>query len=328
MLGVVNLALVLAVVPFPWIDVFTSNTTAVVKLLEGENPYASKYIDLYAGQQGYAPSFGYLPGYFLAGVPALVFGDVRLASLVAVLAISLWIMQSPGKTPEIFLKKAAFIGCVFFGGSAFYILEQAWIDPILAACFFLAGLSLRGNYLKTAGFFLGWAISIKQYGFIGAGIFAYFILSAKGKRSAGLVLISAIVTSLVMISPFFIWSPADFINSTVSGIKNLPTRIDSLSIRSFFFARSGVDHAWLSWLVAPGILLLFGWKSRLKIPTLASAFFFSGFTYLTVFLFSPHAFANYYYFVFLLFLCGLAISEVEIHGPKSVSSKATGPADK
>lgn len=325
-LGLGSLSLVLLVVPFPWIDVFTGNTTAVIKLLEGSNPYGAKYLDLYGGRQPYAPSFGYLPGYFLFGIPALLLGDVRVASIVSLGVLLFWVCRNASTKEKFNPKHSVLLACIIFGGSSFYIIEQAWIDPILAICLFISGVFIRGNRSVYAGFFLGLALSIKQYGFIGVGPLLAYTFFRKGKKEALATLVPCLFTVVLIIGSFWVWGPEEFLRSTFSGIKNLPVRLDSLSIRSFIMGKAGYNLEWISWLGPAAVTLGLLWKRKWKINTLSDAFLFSASIYLAVFFFSSHAFANYYYFVYLLFLFGLILSgydaEIEKAG-KTESGEAT-----
>jgi len=302
LLGLFLFVLTLRVSPLPIIDVFTTNTTATVKLLEGNNPYSIKYIDIYQGNAGYLPSFGYLPGYFLAGIPALVLGDVRLASIVSLLLVG-HLISSEFKTSKNYgLVTTSVFGCILFGASSFYIIEQAWIDPIIALTILLGALFLQKSRFILAGIFCGLAITIKQYAFISVILLILFCLKKYGIKKASIFIKASVIVAASILLPFIVWDPHGFYNSAVAGIHNLPPRLDSLSFRSFLLLKTSFDLSSISLFLPLGFCFLYARRIWGELVDLSGVFMVMGFIYFIIFVFSSHAFANYYYLVFLFFL--------------------------
>jgi hypothetical protein len=311
LLGLFLFVLTLRVSPLPIIDVFTTNTTATLKLLEGNNPYSIKYVDIYQGNAGYLPSFGYLPGYFLAGIPALVLGDVRWASIVSLLLVGL-LISSEFKTSKIYgLFTASVFGCILLGGSSFYIIEQAWIDPIIALVILLGALYLQKSRFLLAGICCGVAMSIKQYAFISVIFLILFCFRKYGIRKASILAKASAVVAVSILFPFIVWDSQGFYDSAVTGIRNLPPRLDSLSFRSFLLLKTGLDLSSISLFLPLGFFFLYARRIWGELTDLSGVFMVMAFVYFIIFVFSSHAFANYYYLVFLLFLFSFFFSLME-----------------
>jgi hypothetical protein len=302
LLGLFLFVLVLRVSPLPIIDVFTTNTTATLKLLEGNNPYSIKYVDIYQGSAGYSPSFGYLPGYFLAGIPALVFGDVRLASIVSLLLVGFLISSEFQTSKNYGLFTASVFACILLGGSSFYIVEQAWIDPIIALALLLVALFLKKKRFILAGICCGVAIAIKQYAFISAIFLILFCFRKYGIKKASVFIKTCVIVAASILVPFIAWDIPGFYNSAVSGIHNLPPRLDSLSFRSFLLLKTGSDLPSISFFIPLGFCFFYARRIWGELVDLSGVFMVNGFIYFIIFVFSSHAFANYYYLVYLFFL--------------------------
>lgn len=301
LLGLFLFVLTLRVSPLPIIDVFTTNTTATLKLLEGMNPYAVNYVDIYNGSAGYLPSFGYLPGYFLAGVPALVLGDVRLASVVSLLLAGYLVISKYKNCKNYRLISASAFACILLGGSSFFIIEQAWIDPIIALTILCGAVFLEKKQFILAGVFCGVAIAIKQYSFIAVILLMLFSLKKYGiKKTSALIKTSFAVSSLIIV-PFILWDSGRFYESAIAGIQKLPPRVDSLSLRSFIILRTGFDLPSVSFFLPLGFCLLYARRFWRELENLSGAFMSMGFIYFIIFFFSSHAFANYYHLVYLFF---------------------------
>jgi hypothetical protein len=310
LMGLFLFVLTLRVSPLPIIDVFTTNTTATLKLLEGNNPYSIKYVDIYQGSAGYLPSFGYLPGYFLAGIPALVLGDVRLASIFSLLLVGL-LISSELKTRKICgLFTASVFGCILMGGSSFYIVEQAWIDPIIALVILMGALFLQKSRFILAGICCGVVITIKQYAFISVIFLLLFCFRKYGIKKASILIKASVIVTASILLPFILWDPRGFYNSAVAGIHNLPPRLDSLSFRSFLLLTTSSDLSSISFFLPLGFCFLYVRRIWRELADLSGVFMVMGFIYFVIFVFSSHAFANYYYLVFLFFLFSFFFSVI------------------
>lgn len=307
-LGIPLFFLILRTSPFPIIDVFTTNTTATLNLLKGLNPYSEKYIDIYQGSAGYAPSFGYFPGYLLFSIIALILGDIRIASIASLVGIGFLMFKKCDAGEHGKSIKLVVIAAILFGGSSFFIIEQAWIDPILAFAIFLAGSFLEQKKIFSAALACGIAITIKQYAFVAVVFFILFSLKNNGIDKTIKLVLALIGVSILILLPFLIWDFKSFYASTISGIANLPPRIDSLSIRSYILSRTNNDFSTISYICPLVILVLASkkiWRESDKMETL---YLFTGFAYFLIFFFSSHSFANYYYLIYLFLLNSLFCS--------------------
>lgn len=311
LLGFFLFVLTLRVSPLPFIDVFTTNTSATLKLLEGKNPYTINYIDIYNGSAGYLPSFGYLPGYFLAGVPALILGDVRLASIFSLLLSCCLVTCRFKKSNNYHLISSSAFACVLLGGSSLFIIEQAWIDPIIALAILCGALFLEEERFILAGIFCGFAITIKQYSFVAVILLVLFSYKKYGIKKTSSLIGTCFVVSSVILIPFILWDSVRFYESAVSGIQKLPPRVDSLSLRSFIILKTGFDLPLISFFFPLGFCLLYARTFWRELKDLSGVFMLMGFVYFIIFVFSSHAFANYYHLVFLFFFFSFFFSLTE-----------------
>jgi hypothetical protein len=217
--------------PRPWVDVWTFQQGAADALLHGVNPYRATYPNIYGGQAAvfYAPeliqggrvaAFPYTPLTILADLPGFaLFGDVRY-SLLALLIASAWLIAraAPGVTGEL----AALL--TILQPRSFFVLEQAWSEPLVLFCFALTVFLLaRGRYAAVCGFALGLLAASKQYS---PFLLAPLAVLMPGKR--GLLVAAAVL--IAVLAPFAIGDPSAFWRGLAVFQTVQPFRADSLSL--------------------------------------------------------------------------------------------------
>lgn len=299
--------IVLRMVPFPLIDVFTAVSEASVALLEGRNPYQIPYTDIYQGQ-GITPSgFGYLPGLFpwsIAGI--LLTGDVRGGVFLSLVGMALILVLGFGNKGG---EGRFFLACLLFLGAAgLFVAEQAWIDPILGFLIFFSIWLLIKQRLGWAAFLSGLLCATKQYGVIAFCFLWVMAWNREGFRPAIRFFIISIFTGVLIQAPFALWNFSAYWNTAFMGIGNLPFRPDAYTFVSLLSA-AGFPVTGIPFL---GVLVFFSllWKcraSRINDPSAILAAI--AISYLAIFLTNRHAFCNYYQLVFLLLIGSLYLKE-------------------
>lgn len=301
--------LVLQASPNPFIDVFVIDSLAVDHLLAGINPYVNNYPDIYQGAYGYAPSFTYWPAYLLTSVFGRLAGDVRLTNLAALIICGWGIYflsrRNGGSRSEAYLLGLAL--AAFPVG--LFILEQAWVDPILCACAVLLAVAMQEKRWMLAAIIAGATVATKQYGMLITFPALVYLLRIRGWKEGFILACIAGVVSLLFLVPFLIWDAATFYKATVSILIEIPNRPDSLSLPALlhFFTK-----AW-----PPGILLLLIYICLLlgggayllvvKEPQIIHWAFAVTFVHAGIFLAGKQAFCNYYYLLAILILLMLSL---------------------
>lgn len=291
--------------PDPTIDVYDILKLAPQKLIHGENPYQANYTQMFVDVS--TDRFAYPPGAFLVTFPAsVIFGDPRLTNVIAEILSALILFSILKKKFGRNSIIAEALPLIFlFSPRAFLVCEQAWQEPtiifLLLLSFFLSEYKQRQN---LALMIFGFLITIKQT-LIFLPILLWRGLKLDLKK---LGLIAA--TTLAIVLPFFLWSPADFWYDTVTGYFGAFSALEdlmqkSLSLGGFLFNELGFEYpAFLSILVAVPVFGLIlkeqekGWSQFFLATTLF---------YFATFLFSTQAFLNFYYFIGQLILVNIAL---------------------
>jgi len=236
----VVLAFLTAVVfisPDPSIDVFRSNTLGVDFFLKGLNPYSQSYPDLYQGEFDYVPGFLYWPmALYLQTLSRILFGDIRIILILSWFVAPFLFPRRHAQFHQLRLMWWT-IPLLAFG------LEEAWLDPILAASATLLLWSAKRKSdriaLIAAVFAIVTAASVKQYGFIIGFFFLLQVLARKEwKEFWKISILSAIGFGMVML-PFVIWNFHDFYQMTVGSHTTALVRKDSLNFTAFWLTVTG-----------------------------------------------------------------------------------------
>jgi hypothetical protein len=191
--------------PEPAIDVWHLSQDASAALLDGRNPYATDYA--YAGNQ--IDFFPYPPVTLLLQLPAYgLLGDVRYAHVLALVVAAFCVrrMAQLGGLPPFAADAAGAL--LLVQGRTFYILEQAWTEPLVAALLALGALAwARGR--KAGPILLALGFAAKQY----LWLFLPLLWRLRGIRRADFIRAAAAVA--IVFLPFFALGPAEMWNDVV-----------------------------------------------------------------------------------------------------------------
>lgn len=308
--------------PAPFIDVFVFQRDGVGALLQGNNPYALRYPDIYGNSPFYGEGlsvngvlqFGYpyFPLSLLLALPGQVlFGDYRYSQLAAMALSAAFIAWArPGRVG---LAAAALL---LFTPRVFFVLEQGWTDPfvllLLSAVVFVA---IR--WKPALPWLFGLLLAVKQYTLFMVPAALQLIPRPLGAR----FVLKAVGIGAAVTLPFFLWGPKDFWHDVVALQVLQPFRTDALSYLSW--SHDGKGGHWPTALafVAASLGVLLGlWRQ----PRTAMGFAATcSLAYLGFFAFNKQAFCNYYYFTL-----GALLVVVGSAAPSETPGASAAPAPK
>ncbi|OGE08898.1 hypothetical protein A3A60_00915 [Candidatus Curtissbacteria bacterium RIFCSPLOWO2_01_FULL_42_26] len=276
--------------PSPSIDVFGIQKIAPRAIIEGNNPYSLIYH--FPWQNEPLDVYSYGPFNIFLNFPAvLLLKDPRYIQIISELGIALLIyfILKKRSLSNKFAEKLPLI--FLFNPRALFILEQAWVDPILVFFVFLfAGTLFIWKREFIAFFILGLALATKQYAVF---LFPFLLMGGFLKIRNFLITVGVvIVTSL----PFLIWNAKDFIRDVV--LFNLilqKSRYDSLSLNTSFHNLTGDDIPKFFVVILELLLLLYLLRIQKKLIG-SFVIFNSGVFALSTYLLYRLAFIHYYYF--------------------------------
>ena len=293
--------------PAPHIDVFSIATSGADWFLQGHNPYAREYEDIYQGHYGYRPIYLYWPMSLLpqAAARALT-GDVRFAFVASeiLLAVLLYTWL-PGHA----LRRYLWILLWLTFPPQLNVLERAWVEPLMIFFWMLSLWLVQRRQPLRAGCSLGLLCAVKQ-----TAVFLPLLLlphfhARFGNRSTLQAMGLTLATFLFVTLPFALADWPWFYASTIAALAQMPPRADSLNLQALMIhsnlpTPSGPGYAALL-LVGMSGLIYWVRRSPTLQRTLGAEFCF----YSILFLFGKQAFLNYY--VFLAFLLLTAIAQCE-----------------
>ncbi len=243
--------------PTPFIDVQVSNTEAVDFFLSGLNPYSQRYVDIYNGLYDYKPGFLYSPGILFLAAPFRAFlGDIRYLYIAANLATAAFLFllcrRFQLRATLCWLITTAWISMP----EIYHILDQSWIDPVLATCAVGLALAIDSKRWLAAGVLAAVATVCKQTGFIIAifGLFRVWQLAPRQLfvRSFG---ISAAIVSAVIL-PFALLDWNGFYAMVIHSQISAQIRSDSINMTAVLL-RHGVRLA--GWVQALAVIVGIAW---------------------------------------------------------------------
>jgi len=301
--------LVLRASPVPFIDVFVINSLATDAFLQGSNPYAMDYPDIYAGAYGYSPGFTYWPGYLLLATPFRLLGDIRLLGL-ACWIISIILIYRTARVSGWSIWDGTLISLIWASFPvSLFVLEQAWVDWALIAVAAGIGLAIRTKHLMTAAILAGLAAGTKQYGFLITIPTLMWIASVRGFRLSLAYFFVAGVVAALLVVPFAIWDFDAFYSNTIELLVTIPSRPDALSFPAWFHLLTGW---WIpGWAMLAAYLLGLGYTAYrlLRVENIEPIHWGVALLALTswIFLMGKQAFCNYYHMVAAFALLALAL---------------------
>jgi len=297
LIAFVNRLLMLVSSPEPAIDVFYILKEAPNYLMKLQNPYMAIFTQVYPGFT--SNYYAYWPGSFLIASPfSLIFSDPRYLFIVADLITAfLFIKISP--------KFGSLLALIFlYQPFSLFILEQSWLNPInFLLISALVYSLLNKKQPRFQGVILGLMFSIQFH--LGLILFPLLKLTRNLK-----VIKYFILTSLVLIFPFFLWSPNDFIYDTIVTWIKRPSIVpipflNSLNLNALYvrLTASEITPSIRAFAILATYLFILIKQKR----TIFSFLLALVLTYFSLNLLGTQAFLNYYYFVGSLMILAMAV---------------------
>jgi hypothetical protein len=287
--------------PLPFIDVFMYHREASRALLQGQNPYAARYPDIYGTRLNYdgpglsengwmKNGFPYPPASLLFSLPGYAaVRDFRYSSLAAVTLTGLLISAlGVGRIPK--LAAALFL----FMPRTFYVVEMGWTEPfaalMLSVTVYLA-LRRRPGLAASLGVFF----ALKQHLLLLAPLAQLLPSERPSWRPTLRRLTTAGAVASLLTVPFLLWDAGAFVSSVVLYHMQGPFRIDALSFASCL-ARQGIVEL-PSW-VGFAALVPASFACLWRLPRTPAAYAGAvASTLLPFFLLGIQAFCNYFFFL-------------------------------
>jgi hypothetical protein len=316
---------ILAHTPDPYIDVHVFQRDSLQALLQGRNPYAIDFPNLYGdGTPFYGPGltaggrvlFGYiyppinlvlaLPGHLLAG-------DHRYSHLVAMTATgALFAYLRPG------LLGPLCAALYLFTPRSFYVLERGWTEPFVVLL--LAATVFCAYHLPRAlPYLFGLFVSAKQYLFLVIPL-ALLLLPPpwlplpRLARRIGAFALRAAVLPVALTAAFAAWSPRGFYHSVVELQFIQPFRKDALSYSAWIVKQGGeMLPVWLGFVLALVMVVLVLWRAPRTPAGFAGGV---AVTMLVFFSVNKQAFCNYYFLVLGALACAAAAAQPDDPDPQ------------
>jgi hypothetical protein len=277
--------------PEPPIDVFVWLREAPHVLLAGRNPYVPANMSL-----GALAVYPPLP--IVLTAPFALGGlDVRYANVVCDLLAALLLYRTARRLNGPVLG-ALVAGTYLHLPGVPFLFKYAWFEPMLAVL--LAGglfLVRKGN--RLGHLLLGLGLTGKQFGL---PLLLPLWRALRGQRRPFLIGVG--VAAALVILPFFLWSPADFLNGVLYLHLAIGPDLDSLTLRSAAYHLLGLTIP--GWLAAGATLSLTCWVSWRAPVTRNGLGLWLGTVLLTFCLLFVKGYFNYFYLCSFLFLLGLA----------------------
>jgi hypothetical protein len=300
--------LMLTAAPDPVIDVFALMRDATDHVLAGKNPYAEDIITPYGTARARAhhndeppdprPA-GYPPHPYLITAPFRAAGlDPRWADVACdlVAAVALFGVAWRRNRP-----RAGFLAAVtfLFLPRTTVMIESAWYEPMIGA---LLGVGLwlieMTGAIRWLGFVsLGLALTAKQYGL------PLLPAATWPHRRDWKMLLAGLVVGVLVMLPWFICSPHDFMDTVLWKHLNRPSQHGRATTiaAAYYHATGVVPPRELLWAVAAGLIAVVSWRSNRQGATSALGI---GTALLIFCLFHTQGFFNYFHLIQYLFLLG------------------------
>ena len=306
-------AWVIAHAPEPAIDVFIFQQQGSAALLDGRNPYAITFPNIYGDDPVYGPGlvngdrlafgFPYPPlSLFLALPGYLIAGDHRYAQLLALgVAGALLALARPGRLGAL----AAVL--LLFSPRIFFVLEQGWTEPF-AILLLAATVCCACRWPRALPVALGLLLAVKQTLVFVPLLVPLLRGGLAHWRESWPLLWRAAAVALVVSLPLALGAPRDFVWSVVTLQIYQPLREDALSYVAWL-ARSGMPApTWLAFAMVLLAAALALWRAARTPAGFAAGV---ALAFLAFFAFNKQAFCNYYFFVLGALCCALAAAPPE-----------------
>ncbi|MBV8529366.1 MAG: hypothetical protein JOZ75_13730 [Candidatus Dormibacteraeota bacterium] len=309
--------LVMAITGWQWgrvgIDVFRLLQTATSALLHGQNPYTPTAMALAQTAPGVFVSrpihFCYFPGAILLAAPGRVFGDVRIMSVFAFVALMAFTVRVAATNRQA-LRSYRVLALCLAAPTTIAMVYNAWLDVYALAG--LAGwLALRQSRLPLSIGCLVVALTVKPT--LIPALLPFWLWSRRTRTDT---LIALGITALVFL-PFVVMTGIGGLYHDVVGLYGqIGFRYDGLTLSAWWYQRTGSIIPVAFSVVAGGIVAYLALRLRptdLSTPLIAGACITTA-----AFLLSKQAFLNYYFIPTWLVILALAARGVPFAPPSDV----------
>ena len=277
--------------PVPAVDVWVVEMAGADALLHGKNPFAVVSVKSTApNHAGPNSPYVYTPLQLFVTTPAKALaGDIRYAMLAAILIAGCAMRfatgrLSPGATG--FAEDAPAL-CYFATPKLFFILEQAWTEPVSVMFASLAVAAYAARRPLATSVLLGLTFATKQ-------TMIWMIPIACTALSLPITHIAlAFGVAAATAAPFAVADLHAFKYAQLDYLNLLPARDDGLTLRTAMLDVLGVDlPGAIGFALAAVASGVSAWRFRALARELMPA---TVFCLLVFFFFNKYAFANYYF---------------------------------
>jgi len=274
----------------PRIDVWGVQMQGAAALAHGKNPYVNVAVhDTGPGTLHEGVPYVYPPTQIYMTLPGWALGDVRYSMLAAIVVSGLAMRFVTGRSSLPSFAKDAPSLFLFLTPKLFFILEQAWIDP-MQVMFIVVGIACAvAKRPWWAAIVLGVATTSKQTMFWVAPLAAFCLMRFRWRQWIALGIAAAIPPL-----PFVIWDFKALKYANFDVLNDLPYRSDALTLNNWVLNNVHVDiPGWVGFLLAGLTVATACWRLR-GVAEFALAV---ATTYYVFFAFNRWAFANYYFLI-------------------------------
>jgi hypothetical protein len=298
--------------PDPFIDVYVFQQESAQALLQGRNPYAIDFTNIYGdGIAVYAQElqkngrvdfgFPYMPLSLLMVVPGYLLGDHRISQLAALVAAAGFIAYS---RPGIVATLAALL--LLTTSRIFMVIELAWSEPLVV--FWLAATvwcaCRRPRWVPYA---LGCFLAMKQYTILVPAVAALLVMPKFSWRGYVVLMLKAGAVAVAVTLPFVLWDFNAFMRSAVTLQLKQPLREDALSFLIWFYWHVDKEAVkgmgWVAFAGAGVFTALSIWLWPRNGGGFAAAVAMVFFAFFSL---NRQAFCNYYFLVIAAMCCAIA----------------------
>jgi hypothetical protein len=198
------------------------------------------------------------------------------------------------------------------------LVEAGWTEPLMALAASMGVWALASGRRPVRVLALTGMLSLKQYGLLLLPTFA----ASRRVRWADIGM--AVLLSVLVALPFFLWDPLAFWRGTVEFHFHNPLREDSLSVLAALSVLTGIQLPGWTGLLAGAAAS--GWVWWRGTPLLSTVALGSGAVILAFFAFNRAAHLNYYWLVLMFLALAVIASAAEEREATSLTSRRAPPA--
>lgn len=290
--------------PNPQLDGYQILKHAPLLLLQGKNPYSGNdeypRIRLADGSMFRIPAYSYgVTPLFLLIPFNYLFKDPRYFFILTELLTALIIFKILGGNNNKFYLSYLLPILYYWHPLSLYIILQGFSEPLMLFLLTLAIYYFFKGRIKLSLVIFSLFINVKQT----LLIFPAFLLKKIGKLN----ILKLILLCLLLMMPFFFWSPKNFLKwgfiFALLDRSIVPVRLSTLTFNSFYNQITGHNFPLFIFVIFWIIIFLFIIKYQKKYYShvfYASSLFYTAFFFLNYF-----SYTNYFYFCSLLFYSGI-----------------------